>query len=146
MKTTRLLLFVFVLFLGSGSVLAQGKVSFTGIIHDEANNQPIPFATVLAISNSTQSMVAGSTTLDDGSFAFVSDSTDVSLELSFIGYEIKVIQVFSAVNGTVDFGVLLLSASAEMLNEVDIVAEQSTFEFKLDKRVFNVGKAFLALV
>jgi len=140
MKTTRLLLFVFVLFLGSGSVLAQGKVSFTGIIHDEANNQPIPFATVLAISNSTQSMVAGSTTLDDGSFAFVSDSTDVSLELSFIGYEKKVIQVFSAVNGTVDFGVLLLSASAEMLNEVDIVAEQSTFEFKLDKRVFNVGK------
>jgi outer membrane receptor protein involved in Fe transport len=140
MKCTRSLVFIFILFFGGVSALAQGKVSFTGIVQDEANNQPVPFATVLAISNSTQNMIAGSTTLDDGSFAFVSDSTDVFLEFSFIGYEKKAIQVFSVVKGTADLGIIFLSASAEMLNEVDIVAEQSTFEFKLDKRVFNVGK------
>ncbi len=128
------------LLIGTLNATSQGKITFYGVVQDEANKQPIPFATVLAVSNSTQSMLVGATTLDDGSFTLSSDSLDVSIEISFIGYEKKVVGAYSAVKGKVNLGTIYLSASAEMLNEVDIVAEQSTVEFKLDKRVFNVGK------
>lgn len=122
------------------TAFGQGKITFSGIVQDEMNGQPIPFATVLVVSNSTQNMIVGATTLDDGSFILQSDSSNVSLEFSFIGYEKKVVEEFSVVKGSVNLGIVMLSVSAEMLNEVDIVAEQSTVEFKLDKRVFNVGK------
>ena len=39
-----------------------------------------------------------------------------------------------------DIGTIALSQKPEMLSGVEVSGEISTTEFKLDKRVFNVGK------
>ncbi len=135
-------LFAFALvLLFSHSAHAQKKsLSISGTIVDAIDSSPIPYATAVVVSSKTQKVLSGTTTNELGVFRLSSDSTNIYIELSFIGYQKKAIREFTIQNGMVDLGTLPLNQDAETLNEVEITAEKSTVEFKLDKRVFNVGK------
>ncbi|WP_417590348.1 TonB-dependent receptor domain-containing protein [Owenweeksia hongkongensis] len=119
---------------------AQNNISITGTVVDATDGSPIPYATAVAISNSDQKVINGSTTDDDGEFSLNSTSTDISIEISFIGYTKKTIKDFTIRNGSVILGKIQLSQNSESLDEVSVTAEKSSMEFKLDKRVFNVGQ------
>ncbi|WP_417600419.1 TonB-dependent receptor domain-containing protein [Owenweeksia hongkongensis] len=119
---------------------AQNNISITGTVVDATDGSPIPYATAVAISNSDQKVINGSTTDDDGEFSLNSTSADISIEISFIGYTKKTIKDFTIRNGSVILGKIQLSQNSESLDEVSVTAEKSSMEFKLDKRVFNVGQ------
>ena len=40
----------------------------------------------------------------------------------------------------VNLGTIQMEADVAQLNEIEVIAEKSTVEIKLDKRVYNVGK------
>ncbi len=124
-------------FTGFSSLHSQ--TTFTGKVVDKTNAQPIPYATVVAAQNGTEKVITGTTTLEDGSFTLKVEQTDIYLEVSFIGYQKKKITDFAAGN-TVNLGTIALDENQQTLNEVEVRAEKSTTEFKLDKRVFNVGQ------
>ena len=90
--------------------------------------------------NATLQPLIGTTTLDDGSFTLESSSLDIYLEISFIGYEPVKLENIVTKGELIDIGTIALSQLPEMLSEVEVSGEKSTMEFKLDKRVFNVGK------
>lgn len=113
------------------------KVSGTVI---EAGGQPVEFATVTLTDKTTQAMLDGITTDTKGNFLLSSPTPDFSVKISFVGFESKVIEEVTVVSGRADLGKIVLSADSEVLDEVVVRAEKSTTEFKLDKRVFNVGK------
>ncbi|GJM34813.1 MAG: TonB-dependent receptor [Saprospiraceae bacterium] len=107
----------------------------------ESNSrQPVEFATVMIGDNQTKESITGTSTADDGTFNLKSETPDFYVEISFIGFSTQTIQEISIVNGQADLGTILLSDNSQMLDEVVVRAEQSQTEFKLDKRVFNVGK------
>ena len=118
----------------------QNDIEITGSVIDQATNQPIPFATILVIEKSTLQPITGVTTTDDGSFTVASPSKDIYVEVSFIGYESVRLENFTIKANRIDMGRIVLSEKSQMLNEVEVRGEKSTTEFKLDKRVFNVGK------
>ena len=70
--------------------MAQTKVS--GIVVDNTN-QPIPFANVI-FKNSTK----GSVTNEDGRFYIESQQNYAAIEVSFVGFETRVIALPKAVN------------------------------------------------
>ncbi|MDT0554117.1 TonB-dependent receptor domain-containing protein [Urechidicola vernalis] len=124
----------------SSSVLAQNSDYFLkGTIVEEANGNPVAFATVLAIDKTSNENLGGITTDMDGKFELKINSGNVIVEISFIGFETKRISTITFVNGTADLGTIKIT-EGEVLDEVNIRAEKSSTEFKLDKRVFNVGK------
>lgn len=51
------------------------------------NGEPVPFANVAVLSKSDSTIVAGTTTLEDGSFTINSDGKDYILMVSMIGYK-----------------------------------------------------------
>ncbi|MDO5321916.1 MAG: outer membrane beta-barrel protein [Bacteroidia bacterium] len=57
-----------------------------GRVVDE-KGEPVPFANVVVLSKADSTVVAGSTTLEDGSFNIVSDGKDHMLMVSMIGYK-----------------------------------------------------------
>jgi outer membrane receptor protein involved in Fe transport len=118
---------------------AQGKI-YTGKIIDVTSNEPIPYATVVLISNSTNKPVTGTTTDDLGQFRLKSDSLNVFLRATFMGYEELLLNKLNNSSPLVDLGTLSMKAITQDIGEVQVTAEKSTMEFKLDKRVFNVGK------
>lgn len=118
----------------------QNNFKVKGVIVDQSSQEPIPFATVLLVDKGTQKAITGTTTSEEGYFAITSASKEIYVEISFIGYETIKKFDFQILDRTVDFGKIVLSEQSQSLNEVEVVGEQSTTEFRLDKRVFNVGK------
>lgn len=126
---------------GAASAQSQNqKYIFKGIVVDAQDGEPVPYATVVLHSKTTDNIITGVTTQDDGRFMIISDSVDVYLELSFLGYEKLQVRDFDVQNGQIRLGKIKLGQNAQTLNEVNITAEKSSVEFRLDKRVFNVGK------
>lgn len=133
----RLLIVLSVLF----AVPAMGqRAALSGKIIDARNGQPVPYATVAVHSSVTNKLLTGATTNDRGEFNVTTDSLRIDLEVSFIGYENKRLEDVAITGDKVDLGTIQLETSALGLDEVEITAEKSQMEFKLDKRVFNVGK------
>ena len=139
MKHQLLIWLIGCLFLANFS-FAQDQTVIQGKVVESQNLQPIEFATVMIADNSTKQAISGSTTKQDGSFRLETNSTNFYIEISFIGFANQIIEDFSVQNGKVDLGTIQLSGNSQQLDEVTVRAEKSTTEFKLDKRVFNVGQ------
>lgn len=121
-------------------VVAQTMaIRFSGQVAEKTTSQPVPYATVVVKSSATQKVISGTTTALDGSFTLTSDTTNIYLEVSFMGYSTQKITEFE-LKETVQLGTVYLEENTQRLNDVEVRAERSRTEFKLDKRVFNVGK------
>lgn len=121
--------------------MAQSPVTtIVGKVIEEATQQPIGFATVLVADSETEKPITGTTTLEDGSFTLETDAENFYIEVSFLGFQTKSFAQPPAKNKSIDLGTIVLIEDAEQLQEVVVEGEISRTEFKLDKRVFNVGK------
>lgn len=57
-----------------------------------------------------------------------------------MGFQTKTITEYTIVKEKVDLGKIILVADSQVLDEVVVTGELSKTVFKLDKRVFSVGK------
>lgn len=121
-------------------VAQSGQIVVTGTILDASNNQPIPYAIVMAKSAATSKVLAGTAADQNGFFSLTTDTTSLVIEVSFIGYELKTIYPPLSTGETINLGVIRVNQSTQLLDEIPIIAKKSTVEFKLDKRIFNVGE------
>lgn len=115
------------------------KTSITGKVLDATDQSPVAYATVSLYDLSTNSVVNGTITNDDGSFEIenVSNGT-YRVEVSFIGYEtVSVPAVEVKGNKKVDLGTLQLGAAAALLDEVTVTSQRALIEEKVDRLVYN---------
>lgn len=116
-----------------------GKIS--GLVKDQELDEPIPYATVL-INDMEGNLVTGITSGDDGSFTIDNvKAGDYVFKVQFIGYKTfsKEIHIDKG-NTRVDFGTINLEPDVAMLDETVVVAERTTIEQRVDRKVINVGK------
>ncbi|WP_339657010.1 TonB-dependent receptor [uncultured Maribacter sp.] len=131
--------FLFVLFMNVANTFAQNStITIIGKIA-ESGGQPIEFATVLVGDPVNQKPITGTTSLEDGSFSLETNNVDFYIEVSFIGFTTQTITKKKVINGIIDLGTIILSEDSQQLDEVVVEGEISQTQFKLDKRVFNVG-------
>lgn len=127
--------------LACNTLIAQKQsIEVTGVVVESNSGQPIEFATVMLGDPKTKKPISGATSDLDGSFSIKTQAQDFYVEISFIGFVTQTIQEIEVVGGKVDLGAIKLRDDSQTLDEVIVRAEKSTTEFKLDKRVFNVGK------
>lgn len=107
---------------------------------EESSGQPIAYATVMVGDNETKKPISGTTTMDDGRFSLETAATEYYIEVSFLGFRTKTFGPPPTQGKIIDLGKIALSEDVEQLQEVVVQGEVSRTEFKLDKRVFNVGK------
>jgi outer membrane receptor for ferrienterochelin and colicins len=110
-----------------------------GKVVDKSSNHPIEYATILINDKNTNKPIKGTTTDVKGDFSMDVASKIFYLEVSFIGYKKVLITVSPESNTTINLETIYLEPDFESLSEVTIIGEKSTTEFRLDKRVFNVG-------
>ena len=135
------IVFCFCMTFNGYPVLAQKKgIEVKGKVLESTGQQPIEFATVVIGDHETQQPITGVTTAADGTFSITTDVQDFYVEVSFIGFATQTINEISIVDGIADLGTITLSEDQLLLGEVTIRAEKSQTEFRLDKRIFNVGK------
>ncbi len=121
-------------------LFAQNEnIQITGMVLT-SEQQPIEYATVAVINEISNDMLAGTTTDLEGRYEVSVNTKNFKIEISFIGFNTITLTNPVIEGNMCDMGVALLVEDKEMLDEVVLRAEKSQTEFKLDKRVFNVGK------
>ncbi|MEO0877681.1 MAG: outer membrane beta-barrel protein, partial [Bacteroidota bacterium] len=76
----------------------------------------------------------------DGTFQLIAPAGRYELQISFIGFQDERVKNIIVEDAAIDLGIINLRENSALLDEVVVRAEKSTTEFRLDKRVFNVGK------
>ncbi len=130
MKNIFTLSILFLLF--SNTILAQTKVS--GTVLDE-NNQPVPFANILFVGSKI-----GVATDVDGKFTISSDKDQKAIEITFVGYSPKVVELKSA---TVE-NLKIKLQSGQQLNEVVIVRKPKKHLSKKENPAYRILKGIWA--
>ena len=105
-----------------------------------SNNEHLSFVTVMVYAKTDSTRLTGTTSLEDGTFSLETNNQEVYLEVSFMGYKTKQVSEVTFVNNQATLGLIRLSENDQSIGGVTVRAEKSSVEFKLDKRVFNVGK------
>lgn len=134
-------IYILILMCASNYVLGQDKgIEITGTLIEEETSHPVPYATVVLSDKSTNKIITGVTSNDNGKFSITSSNANFYIEINFMGFETKIITDFTVSNSKVDMGTIKLAPDSQALDEVVVTGEVSKTVFKLDKRVFNVGK------
>ena len=122
-------------------IVAEGKIK--GRIIDSISGQPVEYATVSLFTQKDNKVVNGTTTDLKGVFTIdnVSEGT-YKLNIDFMGYKKKVknFVVVSKQHAIIIMGDIKLSQAQYSLNEVNVVADKSIIENKIDKMVYNAEK------
>lgn len=131
---------IIIVFSGS-NLLAKNEnnITITGKVFDQKSNEPIEYATVVMFSK-RDSMITGTISLNNGIFILEVPKQEFYLKIDFMGYESLIVSDYEVKNNKVEFQKLYLTPKTLKMDEVVVRAEKSQMEFKLDKRVFNVGK------
>ena len=121
--------------------LSYASITVKGRVFDNSDGHPMEYATVRACSLPDKTFVSGCITDPSGQFSMELEKGRYELEIQYMGYA----TAFKSVNldgkkNPCDIGKINLEPDSRMLNEVNVVAEKSTYEMTLDKHVFNVGK------
>ncbi|RYC50139.1 outer membrane beta-barrel family protein [Flagellimonas olearia] len=116
--------------------------SISGTVIDNTLQEPIAYAAVVIKSEDGTETITGGITSEDGTFEInkLPDGSFV-LEVQFIGYKTHSQPlVISKNNRNLKVGTITLMENTEELAEVEVVAERTTIEQRVDRKVINVGK------
>lgn len=116
------------------------KYTVKGTVVESKNETPISYVTVVLRNARTNDVLEGTTTNEEGGFELMTKSDSFFVEIKFMEFETKTINELDMSRATIDLGLIKLTKNIQSVEGVDIRAEKSSVEFKLDKRVFNVGK------
>lgn len=155
MKTyfKKILLIPIIIFYALGVIAQSGpnpvisspdsKGVIIGKVIDAGSGVPMEYTSVAIFSFPDSSLITGTVTNNSGYFELEDvPYGEYYLVAKFVGYEKSVISplVISRENRNIDLGSMRLSLSSEALDEVEIVADQRRVEYKIDKKVVNVGE------
>ncbi len=118
-----------------------------GTIIDEETSVPLEYVSVAIFTEHDQELVTGTITELDGSFIIKGiNRGEYYIEVSFIGYEKHVVEkiLIEEKSVNIDLGKIVLPRAVEQLNEVEIVADEMSVEYKIDRKVINVGQQLTA--
>ena len=110
----------------------------SGKIIDNATKEPLEYATIVFTSLKSKKITGGLTN-NMGEFAIEVKRGRYNISIEFISFKTYTIENIM-INQDVNLGTILLEEDSETLGEVSIIAEKTTVEIKLDKKIYNVGK------
>jgi len=114
------------------------QVSITGKVVDKETKQGLEYATII-FTPLNGKQITGGITDEKGNFEIQIAKGNYDVSVEFISFETKTMKNRAFFENT-DLGTIYLEINAETLNEVEIIAEKSTVEIRLDKKIYNVGK------
>ncbi|WP_396209591.1 TonB-dependent receptor domain-containing protein [Flavobacterium sp.] len=116
----------------------EKKISISGKVFEKGNKIAIEYATV-SFKNTTTKQLFGAMTDASGTFTFEITPGEYSGEIELMSYK-KVVIAPKKYTENSTLGTFILEGDISQLQDVVVIAEKSTVDIKLDKRVYNVGK------
>ncbi len=113
-------------------------IKIKGTVIDKDTGQPLEYATFILESVRDTKNVTGGITDLNGKFEVETMPGMYNLSVEYISYT-TFQQERQLMRSDTDLGVIGLSIDVAQLDEVDVIAERTTVELRLDKKIYNVG-------
>lgn len=120
-------------------VFAQKEVIVEGIVVEEGSNIPLEYATITFKTKPDNKIITGGITDSKGKFSVEVPVGRYDISVEYISYKTKN-YLDKSIDKDINLGTVSLSIDMESLDEVTVIAERTTVEIKLDKKIYNVGK------
>ena len=122
----------------SQRVKKSDQISITGKVVDSKTNQALEYATIV-LKNVTNQKISGGITDEKGTFNIKTTKGTYEISVEFISFKSKKYPKQN-ISKNLNLGTIKLSENTSSLDEVVIIAEKTTVDIRLDKKVFNIGK------
>jgi hypothetical protein len=116
----------------------SNSITISGKVVDTRTNQPLEYATVI-INNTETEKVSGGITDINGEFSIEMPKATYQISVAFISFESAKFPK-EKITSNKYLGIIKLAEATNGLNEIVIVAEKTTVDIRLDKKIFNIGK------
>ncbi len=131
-------LVIALIFFSYTTVQAQKDIKVTGKVIDKDVSQPLEYATIAFFSKAENKIVTGGITGEDGTYSIPVPPGTYDVSIEYIGY--KTVNLLNrTLDKDTDLGSVGVVIDAQSLDEVSIIAERTTVEIKLDKKIYNIG-------
>ena len=111
----------------------------SGNILEKESQRSIEYATVAFFSTTENKIIGGGITDSEGNFSIEIPKGIYDISFEYFSL-MTVIKPNYNLDQNTDFGVIQLEADFQTLEVVDLIAEKTSVEIKLDKKIYNVGK------
>lgn len=133
------LLVKLLVFFSFSLAIAQKDVKIEGTVVEAGSNIPLEYATITFKAKPDNKIITGGITDSEGKFSVEVPVGTYDIAVEYISYKTKS-YLNKTLNKSMNLGTVSLALDEESLKEVEIVAERTTVEIKLDKKIYNVGK------
>ncbi|WP_347926111.1 TonB-dependent receptor [Pontimicrobium sp. SW4] len=114
-------------------------VKITGKVIDKVTKEPLEYATVAFFSKQQNKIVTGGITDMKGSFSIPVPAGVYDISIEYISFK-KITLADRQLLEDLGLGTFEMEIDAQSLGEVEVIAEKTTVEIRLDKKIYNVGK------
>lgn len=116
----------------------SSQISITGKVIDNETKQPLEYSTIIFTPLNGKEITGGITD-KKGEFDIQVPKGTYNVTVEFISFNTKTFKN-KVLNENLNLGTIILEINTEALSEIEIIAEKSTVEIRLDKKIYNVGK------
>ena len=138
-KIIPLIIVLFISFTAHSQRPERTEVTVTGKVVDVETKQPLEYATISFISKRDSKIIAGGITDIKGEFSVPVLQGMYSVKIEYMSFKTQTLTDKRIIKNE-NLGTISLEIDIEALGEVEIIAERTTVEIKLDKKIYNVGK------
>lgn len=140
----RKILFIITLIFITISSVAQSKpdskkIKITGIIVEKESRKPLEYATIAIINSANPKIIGGGITNAKGEFEAIIPPGAYTVKAEFISFKPYLINDKILKENT-NLGTISLEEDFTQLKQVEVRADKTSIDIKLDKKVYNVGQ------
>ena len=115
------------------------KIKITGNVVEKTSKQPLEYATITLTNTQNPKAISGGITDSKGQFDIDVTPGVYNIKIEFISFKATEINAKSLLENT-NLGAISLVEDATQLDAVEVRAEATTVQIKLDKKVYSVGQ------
>lgn len=119
-----------------------------GKVIDNTTMDPLPYSNIILNNQRDSTLITGTIADEDGTFLLEKVPFGrFYMEVKFIGYERRIIPdiMITPEKNIFDLGVIKILEATEQLLEVQVTAERSPVEYRIDKKVIHVSENLNAM-
>ena len=115
------------------------RFNVTGSVVDSETDELLEYATVTLKNKRNPENIFGGITGEDGKFSVEVSPGMYEISIDYISFE-SYTNDNLLVRGNTDLGTISLNLDVSVLDEVEVRAERTQVEVRLDKKIYNVGQ------
>ena len=138
--TSSIILFFFInyFFSQQNNTGENFEYSVNGVI-TSSEGDFLEYATITLLDPESNNVITGGISDNKGRFSVKAKKSSYNILIEYISFKNKILKNF-LLNKTTNLGVIKLEIDYESLDEVEIIAEETSVEIRLDKKIYTVGK------